>query len=317
MPGGGSEAPSDIESLGPRAGPKGGKAYPRLKRDCKSRIGVLIQIQQAGLRVVAGGEQLLRGPRHDGGLAAYDQRGYRPDAKGAAAAQIHLSVRRQRDQGTIEPAGINRAGPGDPALENVLTIEMRALSIWRRRGVHDGSLLCIVHSVQVRHRGIEREKCIQRQRGCLAVEHQGPISAQADPVGVADRCDRTQSIERAPQHDDEHARIAARRPRKPGHLAPCKQSTGAEQRFATAGQVVAKGHGHLLWNSADMNNSTSACWRVSARPTACITSGETEDPSTVSMTSWGSVRLDTRSAKLLATSSRRPMPSIQDASSSG
>jgi len=24
-------------------------------------------------------------------------------------------------------------------------------------------------------------------------------------------------------------------------------------------QMVAKGHAHLLWNSADMNNSTSAC----------------------------------------------------------
>src|SRR5204863_9101699 len=122
------------------------------------------------------------------------------------------------------------------------------------------------------------------------------------------------TIERAPQHDHEHARIAAFRPRELGHLAPREQGAGAYQRLATAGQMVAKGHVHLLWNSADMNNSTRACWRVSARPTACITSGDTEDPSTLSMTSWGSVRLDTRSAKLLATSSRRPIPAIQDAS---
>ena len=142
---------------------------------------------------------------------------------------------------------------------------MRALAIGRRRGVHDGGLLRLVEPVQVRHRRIEREEGVQRQRRRLAVEHQRAVAAQADPVGIADRRDRAQPVERAPQHDDEHARIAAFRPRELRHLAPGEQ--GCRRRSAPRGGWAdgGKGHAHLLWNSADMNSSTSACWRLSAR----------------------------------------------------
>ena len=85
---------------------------------------------------------------------------------------------------------------------------------------------------------------------------------------------RAEAIERAPQHNDEHARIAALGACEPRHLAPGEQAAGAEQRLAARWQMVAKGHAHLLWNSADMNSSTSACCRLSARPTACFTSGD-------------------------------------------
>ncbi len=136
---------------------------------------------------------------------------------------------------------------------------MRALAIGRCGGVHDGRLLRLVEPVQVRHRGIEREEAVERQRRRLAVEHERAVAAQADPVGIADGGDRTEAIERAPQHNDEHARIAALGAREPRHLAPREQAACADQRLATSWQMVAKGHAHLLWNSADMNNSTSAC----------------------------------------------------------
>ena len=113
--------------------------------------------------------------------------------------------------------------------------------------------------MQVRHRRIKREEAAERQRRRLAVERERTVAAQADPVGIADGGDRTEAIERAPQHNDEHARIAALGAREPRHLAPCEQAACADQRFATSWQMVAKIHAHLLWNSADMNNSTSAC----------------------------------------------------------
>jgi hypothetical protein len=188
----------------------------------------------------------LRHPRHHRGLAAHHQRAHRADAEGAAAAQIDPAVRRQRHQGAVEPAGIGETGPGDAALEHVLAVEVRAIAIGRGGGVDDASLPCLVKPVQVRHGGIEREERIERQCRCLAVEHQSAIAAQADPVGVADRRYRAQTIERAPQHDDEQARIAALRARQLWHLRPCEQSTGADQHLAATGQVLAKGHGHLL-----------------------------------------------------------------------
>ena len=254
-----------------------GKPHPRLERDRELRIGVLIEIQQARLRVVAGRQQLLRHPGHHRRPAAHHQRRHRADAERAAAARIDPAVRRQLDQRAVEPAGVDGAGPRDAALEHVLAVEMRALAIGRRGGVDDGRLLRLVEPVQVRHRRIEREEAVERQRRRLAVEHQRAIAAQADPVGIADRRHRAESIERAAQHDDEQARIAALGARQPRHLAPGKQRAGAEQRFAAAGQMSgAEGHAHLLWNSADMNSSASACCRLSARPTACFTSADTQ-----------------------------------------
>jgi hypothetical protein len=207
---------------------------------------VLIEVQQAGPCVVAGRKQFLRDPRHHRSPAAHNQGRNRPDAQGAAAAQIHLAVRFERDQCAIEPARVDGTGPGDPALEHILAVEMRALAIGRRRRVHDRGLLCLVQPVEVRHRGIEREECIERQRLRLAIEHQRPIAAQANPVGVTDRRNRPQPIQRASEHDDQQARITALGPRQPWHLAPCEQRTGAQQSFATVGQMGMESHAHLL-----------------------------------------------------------------------
>src|SRR5262249_53516391 len=143
------------------------------------------------------------------------------------------------------------------------------------------------------------------------------IAAQADPVGIAHGRDRAEPIERAPQDDHEQARIAALGAREARDLRPRKQGAGAEEHIAAGQHMRGQAHDHPLGKSADMNNSASACWRLSARPTACITSGVTVPPYTLSMIAPGSALSAIRSATALAMSSRRPMPSIQLASSSG
>ena len=61
---------------------------------------------------------------------------------------------------------------------------------------------------EVRHCRIEREERVEQRRR-LAVEDERPVAAQPDPAGIADRRDHGEPVERAAQHDDEHARIAA------------------------------------------------------------------------------------------------------------
>ena len=83
----------------------------------------------------------------------------------------------------VEPAGVAAAGLGEAALQHVLAVEMRALAIGRGGGVHDRGLLGLVEPVQVRHRRIEREEAIERQRRRLAVEHQRLVAAQLTQSG--------------------------------------------------------------------------------------------------------------------------------------
>jgi hypothetical protein len=110
----------------------------------------------------------------------------------------------------------------------------------------DRGLAALVETMQVRHRRIEREKGIERQRRRPAVQHQRAIAAQGDPVGIANGCDRTQSVERAAQDDDEQARIASLGAGDPRHLAPSEQRTGTDQKLATRRQVIDDAHAHLL-----------------------------------------------------------------------
>ena len=72
----------------------------------------------------------------------------------------------------------------------------------------------------------------------------------------------TEAVKCAAEHDHQHARIAAFGAREFGKLGPRKQGAGADQCLAAARQVRAGSHCHLLWNSADMNSSASACWRA-------------------------------------------------------
>ena len=118
--------------------------------------------------------------------------------------------------------------------------------------------------MQVRHRGIEREEGIERQRRRLAVEHQRLVAAQLHPVGIADRRDRREAVERAAQDDGEHARIAPFGARELRQERPGEQHAGSGEQFAACRGMEASWH-HLLWNSGAISASVSACWRLSAR----------------------------------------------------
>ena len=98
--------------------------------------------------------------------------------------------------------------------------------------MHDRGLAGLVQPMQVRHRGIEREERIERQRRRLAVEHERLVAAQLHPVGIADRRDRREPVERAAQHDGEHARIAPFGARELRQERPGEQHAGSAEQFA-------------------------------------------------------------------------------------
>jgi hypothetical protein len=90
--------------------------------------------------------------------------------------------------------------------------------------------------------GIEREDAVERESGRRPIEVQRLVAAQRHPVGVADRRDRSEPIERAAQYHHQKARIAAFCARRFGQIRPGEQDARAKQQFATRGGV---GHRHL------------------------------------------------------------------------
>ena len=56
---------------------------------------------------------------------------------------------------------MGRARLFNAALEYVLAIEVRALAIGRGSGVDDNRLVRSEHTVQIRHRWIEREEIVE------------------------------------------------------------------------------------------------------------------------------------------------------------
>ena len=183
-----------------------------------------VEIEKPRLRVIARREQLLGGPGHYRRLPADHERRDRAHRKATATPRIDTTAGCKGKQRAIEPAAVGRARRDDPALQNVLTIEVRALAIGRRCRVHDDGVLCPVEPVQIWHCGIERKKGIERQRWRPSIQHERLIPAQADPVGIANRCNSTKSVESPAKNNYEHARITALRARKLGDLGPGKQS---------------------------------------------------------------------------------------------
>jgi len=160
----------------------------------------------------------------------------------------------------------------------------------------------LVEAVEVLHRRIEGEEAVERQRRRIAVELEGVVAAQLDPVGIADRRYRGKPVQRAPQHDGEEARVAAFRARNARHIGPGEQRARAEQQFA-AGRGV-RVHDHLHWNSGAISTRVSACGLLSARATARRVSSDASGPSAVSSIAAASSRSPLRWAKMLAMSSR-------------
>jgi hypothetical protein len=72
---------------------------------------------------------------------------------------------------------------------------MRTFPVGRCNGVNDDRLPRPVEAMQMGHCGIEREKTIERQRWCRALELERIVAAQPDPVGISDGRDGGQAIE--------------------------------------------------------------------------------------------------------------------------
>ena len=86
--------------------------------------------------------------------------------------------------------------------------------------MHDGGFARLIEAMHVRHRRIEREESIERERRRLAVGPQRIVAAQLDPIRIADRRDGGEPVERAAQHDGQEARVAALRARDPRQVGP-------------------------------------------------------------------------------------------------
>ena len=74
--------------------------------------------------------------------------------------------------------------------------------------------------MQVRYRRIERKEVVELQRRDLAVEAERVVAAKRNPIRIADRRDRCETVERPAQDDGEEARIAAFGMRQPRHMCP-------------------------------------------------------------------------------------------------
>ena len=138
--------------------------------------------------------------------------------------------------------------------------------------MHDDRLPGLVEPVQVRHRRIEREEAVERQRRRLAVERERLVAAQLRP-----------SPDRRPARR-RRARRARRAARSPGSAdrglrrarasadAPRRTARRSQQQFAARWVREASWH-HLRWNSGDISSSASACGRLSARAMVCARLG--------------------------------------------
>src|SRR5499427_1824616 len=325
-------APLDARSirlaLGDAAGlDSGGEPKALLEHLRKGRIDVPVEIEHAQHGLLANRRQARRRPGEDRGGTAHDQRRNRPDREGFAAARNRIGARLEPGKRSVKPAGIDGAGPRKSAFQHVLSVEMRALPIWRGRRMHDGGVTLLIEAVHVWHGGIERKEAIERQPRLLALERECVVAAQLHPIGIADRRYRGKPVEGAAQHDGEKPRIAAFRAREPRYERPGEQHARAEQQLAPGRGVeccgLKAGAHHRLhhvnqrrWNSGAMTKSVSACTLVSARATACHVSCAASGPSATSTSSCGSTSPATTCANKLAAWSRRLSPPSQAALSS-
>src|SRR6185437_17114964 len=167
---------------------------------------------------------------------------------------------------------------------------------------------------QFRHRRMQREERIQHGRRMRAVAPQRDSPVEGGIIGIADRRDGSEAVERAAQDHRNEARVAALggarefRQIGPGGKSGAGQQQGAPRREQRRAALTAI-HGHLLWNSGDINSNATACWRVAARVTVNRVSGETAFPKANSTRSRGSIMLPMWDPIRVAISSRSFMPS--------
>src|SRR6516225_5457737 len=136
----------------------------------KSRVAIAIESEKPPHGIFTRQQHPLRRPRQDRRAAADHKRSYGSDREQFAALRIDTSRWRQLGQHAIKPAALARAGLWQPALQQILAIEMRALAIGRGASMNNDRLSCFEHAVQVWHRRIDRKEVIKLQRRQLAIE---------------------------------------------------------------------------------------------------------------------------------------------------
>ena len=104
-------------------------------------------------------------------------------------------------------------GSGEAAFQNVLPVKVRALAIGSRDRVDNRRLPFAEHARENRHARIEREEGIERERRIRPTGREGERPMQSDVIGVADRRDGGEPIERASQ--DNHNESLVRRTARP------------------------------------------------------------------------------------------------------
>jgi hypothetical protein len=86
---------------------------------------------------------------------------------------------------------------------------MRTVAVRRRHRVNYGRLLLAIHPRKFRHRRMQRKEIVERQRRVRPGRRQCDRTVQAGIVGIANRRDGGEPIQRAAQNDDHQPRIAA------------------------------------------------------------------------------------------------------------
>src|SRR5580704_6018254 len=188
---------------------------------------------------------------------------------------------------------------------------MRPVAVSGGGRVDDGGVLLVIHPLEDVKRRMGVEETIELQGSPLARAREGKLAMQFGVIRVANWRNRREAVERAPQNDDDEpwiARIgrARRRGEEPGAAEDAGRRCARALDEAATGEGRRRSggsHGHLLWNSGDMNRSASAWSRDSARSIAWRVSSEAVSPSAALMMSSGSARPRMRLPTMAARSS--------------
>src|SRR5260370_8286295 len=169
-------------------------------------------------------------------------------------------------------------------FEHVLPVEMRAVPIRGGARMYDGGLSSSKQPREIRHRRMQREEAIERQRRIGALDVEGDALAQRLVTRVPHWRHGGQSVESATQDDGDEARVTPLRGvREFRQEGPGEQGAGGAENGAEGGRYGFAQHDQRLWNSGDMKAMASPWARLSARALALRVSSETTCPTRPSL----------------------------------
>ena len=140
--------------------PVGVEAF--LQRCSEHGVTMVVEIEHTLGQSIARRRQRLRRPAQHRRGAADHQRRRRTDRQ--PAGLCHPLAAWQICKRPVEPAGGGVAGAGETAFQYVLAVEMRAVAIAGRGGMHHRRLARLEQAREHRHRRVEREETVERQR---------------------------------------------------------------------------------------------------------------------------------------------------------